>query len=155
MAQTIAILKERNKSSFGVVATVTQNVDTFTQLPSFKHFLHPTVLHNSQIVCEVWPPRCYVGDDGVSITNRFYRLLGIFLLFHYCVRQFLIFFSAASASLFLAHLSTKCSWWAIVVSGCPSSVVVCRPSTFDVYTIDHNCDSILTKLCQNVCIDNI
>jgi len=25
---------------------------------------------------------------------------------------------------FLAHLSTKCSWWAIVVSGCPSCVVV-------------------------------
>ena len=25
--------------------------------------------------------------------------------------------------LFLAHLSTKCSWWAIVVSQCPSSVV--------------------------------
>ena len=24
---------------------------------------------------------------------------------------------------FLAHLSTKCSWWAIVVSQCPSSVV--------------------------------
>jgi len=45
--------------------------------------------------------------------------------------------------LFLAHLSTKCSWWAIVVSGCPSSVVVrqpssvvCRPSTFDVYTLE-------------------
>jgi len=44
---------------------------------------------------------------------------------------------------FLAHLSTKCSWWAIVVSGCPSSVVVrrpsCvvrRPSTFDVYTLE-------------------
>ena len=39
------------------------------------------------------------------------------------------------ASLFLAHLSTKCSWWAIVVSGCPSSVVVCSVSTFDVYTL--------------------
>ena len=25
--------------------------------------------------------------------------------------------------LFLAHLSTKCSWWAIVISLCPSSVV--------------------------------
>ena len=44
---------------------------------------------------------------------------------------------------FLAHLSTKCSWWAIVVSGCPSSVVVRRPScvvrrasTFDVYTLE-------------------
>ena len=36
---------------------------------------------------------------------------------------------------FLAHLSTKCSWWAIVVSGCPSSVVVRRVSTFDVYTL--------------------
>jgi len=50
----------------------------------------------------------------------------------------------------LAHLSTKCSWWAIVVSGCPSSVVVRRPSsvvrrassvvrrpsTFDVYTLE-------------------
>ena len=24
---------------------------------------------------------------------------------------------------FLAHLSTKCSWWAIVISLCPSSVV--------------------------------
>jgi len=24
---------------------------------------------------------------------------------------------------FLAHLITKCSWWAIVVSGCPSCVV--------------------------------
>jgi len=29
---------------------------------------------------------------------------------------------------FLAHLSTKCSWWAIVVSGCPSCVVVRRVS---------------------------
>jgi len=37
---------------------------------------------------------------------------------------------------FLAHLSTKCSWWAIVVSGCPSSVVVRRASTFDVYTLE-------------------
>ena len=44
----------------------------------------------------------------------------------------------------LAHLSTKCSWWAIVVNGCPLSVVVCRPSscvvrrrsTFDVYTLE-------------------
>jgi len=36
----------------------------------------------------------------------------------------------------LAHLSTKCSWWAIVVSGCPSSSVVRRPSTFDVYTVE-------------------
>ena len=26
---------------------------------------------------------------------------------------------------FLAHLSTKCSWWAIVISQCPSSVVRC------------------------------
>jgi len=31
--------------------------------------------------------------------------------------------------LLLAHLSTKCSWWAIVVSGCPSSVVVRRASS--------------------------
>jgi len=38
--------------------------------------------------------------------------------------------------LFLAHLSTKCSWWAIVVSGCPSFVVVRRASTFDVYTLE-------------------
>jgi len=30
---------------------------------------------------------------------------------------------------FLAHLSTKCSWWAIVVSGCPASVVVRRASS--------------------------
>jgi len=30
--------------------------------------------------------------------------------------------------LFLAHLSTKCSWWAIVTGLCPSSVVVHRPS---------------------------
>jgi len=35
--------------------------------------------------------------------------------------------------LFLAHLSTKCSWWAIVVSGL--SVVVRCASTFDVYTL--------------------
>jgi len=49
----------------------------------------------------------------------------------------------AKDSFLLAHLSTKCSWWAIVVSGCPSSVVVCRassverrPSTFDVYTLE-------------------
>jgi len=48
-----------------------------------------------------------------------------------------------AVSVFLAHLSTKCSWWAIVVSGCPSSVVVrratcvvLRPSTFDVYTLE-------------------
>jgi len=46
-------------------------------------------------------------------------------------------------SILLAHLSTKCSWWAIVVSSCPSSVVVrrascvvCRASTFDVYTLE-------------------
>jgi len=40
-------------------------------------------------------------------------------------------------ALFLAHLSTKCSWWAIVVSGCLSSVVCRRPpSTFDVYTLE-------------------
>jgi len=37
---------------------------------------------------------------------------------------------------FLAHLSTKCSWKAIVVSGCPSSVAVGRVSTFDVYTLE-------------------
>ena len=29
---------------------------------------------------------------------------------------------------FLAHLSTKCSWWAIVISQCPSCVV-CRASS--------------------------
>jgi len=34
---------------------------------------------------------------------------------------------------FLAHLSTKCSWWAIVVSGLS---VVRRASTFDVYTLE-------------------
>ena len=59
---------------------------------------------------------------------------------------------------FLAHLSTKCSWWAIVVSGCPSSVVVCHPSSVNIsclHSIDHICDPILTKLCQNVCFDNI
>ena len=33
-----------------------------------------------------------------------------------------------NGALLLAHLSTKCSWWAIVVSSCPSSVVVRRPS---------------------------
>ena len=31
--------------------------------------------------------------------------------------------------LFLAHLSTKCSGWAIVIGLCPSSVVVRRPSS--------------------------
>jgi len=31
-------------------------------------------------------------------------------------------------SAFLAHLSTKCSGWAIVIGLCPSSVVVRRPS---------------------------
>ena len=31
---------------------------------------------------------------------------------------------------FLAHLSTKCSWWAIVIVLCPSSVVRCPLSTF-------------------------
>ena len=31
--------------------------------------------------------------------------------------------------LLLAHLSTKCSWWAIVVSECPSCVVHCAAST--------------------------
>ena len=30
--------------------------------------------------------------------------------------------------LFFAHLSTKCSWWAIVTGLCPSSIVVRRPS---------------------------
>jgi len=58
--------------------------------------------------------------------------------------------SSVSSVIFLVYLSTKCSLWAIVVSGCPSSVVrrrascdvrrvscvVCRPSTFDVYTLE-------------------
>jgi len=35
--------------------------------------------------------------------------------------------------LFLDHLSTKCSWWAIVVSGLS---VVRRASTFNVYTLE-------------------
>ena len=34
-----------------------------------------------------------------------------------------------SRCLFLAHLSTKCSWWAIVTGLCPSSVVVRRASS--------------------------
>jgi len=43
--------------------------------------------------------------------------------------------------MFLAHLSTKCSWWAIVVSGLSvvrrrPSCVVRRASTFDVYTLE-------------------
>ena len=36
---------------------------------------------------------------------------------------------------FLAHLSTKCSWWAIVVSGCPSSCVVCRASPVNIWCL--------------------
>ena len=67
--------------------------------------------------------------------------------------------------LLLAHLSTKCSWWAIVVSGCPSSVVVRRassvvrrPSSVNIWCLHsrgHICDPILIKLWQNVCFDNI
>ena len=56
----------------------------------------------------------------------------------------------------LAHLSTKCSWWAIVVIGCPSSVVVRRPSTFDVYTLETTFVTwFLMKLDQNVCFNTI
>jgi len=46
---------------------------------------------------------------------------------------------------FLAHLSTKCSWWAIVVSGCLSSVVVRRASSVNIWCLhsrDHICDTI-------------
>ena len=75
-------------------------------------------------------------------------------------------YSGPVFSFLLAHLSTKCSWWAIVVSGCPSSVVVrrrpsCvvrRPSSVNIWCLhskDHICDMIFMKLCQNVCIDNI
>ena len=70
-----------------------------------------------------------------------------------------------NASLFLAHLSTNCSWWAIVVSGCPSSVVVRRASSvvrrassvniWCLHSRDHICDLILMKLDQNVCFNNI
>jgi len=38
-----------------------------------------------------------------------------------------------------------------MLSGCPSSVVVRRASTFDVDI----CDKIFMKLGQNVCFDNI
>ena len=78
--------------------------------------------------------------------------------------QWLVYVCRQTAA-FLAHLSTKCSWWAIVVSGCPSSVVMCRASCvvrrassvniWCLHSRDHICDPILMKLCQNVCFDNI
>ena len=50
-------------------------------------------------------------------------------LHHYplSITPLLNYESSVVFSLFLAHLSTKCSWWAIVVSQCPSCVVR-RPS---------------------------
>ena len=36
--------------------------------------------------------------------------------------------------MFLVHLSTKCSWWAIVTGLCPSSVVVRRSSCVNFFT---------------------
>ena len=58
----------------------------------------------------------------------------------------------------LAHLSMKCSWWAIVVSGCPSSSVVCHVSSVNIWCLhsrDHICNTIFMKLGQKVCFDNI
>ena len=47
-------------------------------------------------------------------------------------------------TLILAHLSTTCSWWAIMVSGWPSCVAVRRPSSVNIWCLhyrDHICDT--------------
>ena len=87
------------------------------------------------------------------------------LLFYPTIPENLLILLWKIAVLFLAHLSTKCSWWAIVVSGCPSSVVVrratCvvrRPSSVNIWCLhsrDHICDTIFLKLSENICFDNI
>jgi len=46
----------------------------------------------------------------------------------YCDRTLSVVVRRASSVIFLAHLSTKCSGWAIVIGLCPSSVVVRRAS---------------------------
>jgi len=48
-------------------------------------------------------------------------VLSCFFLWLVSIRNKIVFL--------LAYTSTKCSWWAIVTSFCPSSVV-CHPSTF-------------------------
>ena len=55
---------------------------------------------------------------------------------------------------FLAHLSTKCSWWAIGIVLCPSSVVR-RPSSTCVRSRGHSFGRILMKVGQVVCLDEI
>jgi len=55
------------------------------------------------------------------------------------------FLCRVAINLFLADLSTKCSWWAIVVSGCPSSINI-----WCLHSKDHICDTIFMKLVQNV-----
>jgi len=54
-------------------------------------------------------------------------------VYHVCspsliLRYFILYIEYFLNPNFLAHLSTKCSGWAIVTGLCPSSVVVRRPS---------------------------
>jgi len=52
----------------------------------------------------------------------------------YCDRSLSVVRRRASCVNFLAHLSTKCSGWAIVIGLCPSLSVVRRPSCVNFFT---------------------
>ena len=91
-----------------------------------------------------WPiDWLFVGPSKLRFCTtkggKLHNIITHNIIFNQITKCFLYHWQRALA--FLAHLSTKCSWWAIVVSGLsvvrrrPSSVVR-RASTFDVYTLE-------------------
>jgi len=64
----------------------------------------------------------------MALTRRCAETLQAFNLMGVEASSKIYFYWLCLHFLFLAHLSTKCSWWAIVTGLCPSSVVVRRAS---------------------------
>ena len=81
-------------------------VISYEMRPKIKQFLFPLL----RPMLKIWPYPKYIFFRSLKVKWYFCLHLYVRGLF------IIIFF------LFLAHLSTKCSWWAIVISLCPSSV---------------------------------
>jgi len=87
-------------------------------------------IHTLIVCIKIWSSWVYgltgqhTDSDIKYVTCKQQQVKGLFS----CLRWRVSKNNKIHALTFLAHLSTKCSWWAIVVSGCPSLSVVRRPS---------------------------
>ena len=91
----------------GIVASDSWNI----LFPSITLFSFCAFWSANQLSISTWNWKFKIQASGSELQN-------IIMLFHIYVLYF-----------FLAHLSTKCSWWAIVISQCLSCVVRRSSST--------------------------